>query len=210
MRLGSYYRWLLSETLGLLPEAHEQALDVGCYDGYLLSHAICSQRVAVDLEPAAVGFAPVWQADGRHLPFADETFDRVYLLDVIEHIEDYGNILGEAMRVLRPRGILWISTPSLYWWVVPPFLTTLLDRHWGHVRRGHTLTDIRQNLPLDCRVEPIYWNMPYFRTFYFPVRLLWNLWPSGAQRMLAWVAQQDQRSHPGKSGHLFVQVTKGR
>lgn len=114
------------------------------------------------------------------------------------------------MRVLRPGGILWISTPSLDWWVVPPFLTPLLDRRWGHVRRGHTTTDIQQHLPPDCQVKAIHWNMPYFRSFYFLVRLLWSLWLPGAKRMLAWVARQDERADPGKSGHLFVQGIKGR
>jgi SAM-dependent methyltransferase len=208
LRLGTYYRWLLSEPLGLLPVPHEWTLDVGCYDGYLLSRIVCRLRVAVDLEPAEVGFYPVWKADGSRLPFADETFDRVYLLDIIEHVVDYGRVLSEAIRVLRPGGILWLSTPSLYWWIVPPFLTRILDRGWGHVRRGHTVEDIQLHLPSTCQVNPIYWNMPYFRTFYFPVRVLWYLWPSLAQHVLAWVAHHDQRATPGRCGHLFVRVTK--
>lgn len=209
MRLGSYYRWLLRDELGLLPEPHERVLDVGCHDGYLLSHVACRLRIAVDLEPAPVCFHPVWKADGRRLPFAGETFDRIYLLDVIEHVVEYDQILSEAARVLRPGGILWISTPSLYWRVVPPFLTTVLDRRWGHVRRGHTVEDIRAYLPDSLQVRSIHWNMPYFRCFYFPIRLLWNLWPALAQRLLAWVARQDRRARPGPSGHLFVQGIKG-
>lgn len=209
MRLGTCYRWLLSEFLGLLPEPHERVLDVGCHDGYLLAHVTCRLKVAVDLEPAQDGFYPVWKADGRHLPFAGETFDRVYLLDVIEHVVDYGAMLTEVARVLRPGGTLWISTPSLYWWVVPPFLTRMLDHFWEHVRRGHTVEDIQAHLPPNCQVTPTLWNMPYFRSFYFPVRALWNLWPALAQRILAWVARQDQRSPPGQSGHLFIRVTKG-
>ena len=209
MRLGTYYRWLLSESLDLVPEPDQKVLDVGCHDGYYLSRIRCRLKVAIDLEPAQAGFYPVWEADARRLPFASQRFDRVYLLDVIEHVNDYGTVLSESMRVLRPEGILWISTPSLHWWVVPPFLTWMLDRRWGHVRRGHTVEDIEMHLPPGCQVDPIYWNMPYFRSFYFPIRLLWNLWPAFAQRLLTWVSQQDHRARPGRSGHLFVRVTKG-
>lgn len=209
MRLGTYYRWLLSEHLGLLPESHERVLDVGCYDGYLLSRVACRRKIAVDLEPAEVVFHPVWKADGRRLPFASETFDRVYLLDVIEHVLDYGTVVTEAVRVLHPGGALWISTPSQYWRVFPPFLTGLLDRRWGHVRRGHTVEDIEAYLPPGCRAVARQWSMPYFRLFYFPVRVLWTSWPGLAQRMLAWVAHQDMKARSSQSGHLFVLVTKG-
>ncbi|MGD8243991.1 MAG: methyltransferase domain-containing protein [Anaerolineae bacterium] len=209
MRLGTTYRWLLSEHLGLAPQPHERVLDIGCYDGYLLSRVTCEQKVAIDLEPAVAPFFPVWRADARRLPFATHTFERVYLLDVVEHVLEYGIVLAEAMRVLRPGGSLWVSTPSQDWWVFPPFLTAMLDRRWGHVRRGHTVEDIEANLPPDCRVTARLWRMPYFRFFYFPLRALWAVWPGLARRALAWVAKQDQRASPGKSGHLFVHVTKG-
>jgi SAM-dependent methyltransferase len=199
---------LLSEFLGLLPEQDEWILDVGCYDGYFLSHVTCHLKVAVDLEPAQDGFYPVWKADGRYLPFAEETFDRVYLLDVIEHVADYGRVLTEAARVLRSGGTMWISTPSLYWWVVPPFLTGMLDRFWGHVRRGHTVEDIQAHLPPTYRVTPVLWSMPYFRSLYFLVRALWSLWPTLGRRLLAWIAQRDRRSPPGRHGHLFIRVAK--
>lgn len=208
MRLGSHYRWLLSDYLKLLPAPHERVLDIGCHDGYLISQVTSDVRIAIDLNPSPTIYHPVWQADGCCLPFGDESFDRVYLLDVIEHIVEYDLILSEATRCLRTGGTLWISTPSLYWQVMPPFLTATLDRRWGHVRRGHTVEDIQAHLPAGCQVQPIYWNMPWFRFCYFPIRLLWNLWPALARRWLAWVSRQDQNARPGKSGHLFLRVTK--
>ena len=208
MRLGTYYRWLLSDYFGLLPEPDERVLDIGCHDAYLLSRVRCQQKVAVDLEPADDPLFPVWRADARRLPFADESFERVYLLDVIEHILDYGGVLKEAVRVLRPDGHLWVSTPSKDWHVFPPFLTGLLDRRWGHVRRGHTVEDIQAHLPSSCQVTPWLWSMPYFRLCYFPIRLMWPVWPRIAQRALAWVARHDQEAPAGRAGHLFILVTK--
>jgi SAM-dependent methyltransferase len=206
--LGTYYRWLLSDHLGLLPQPEERVLDIGCHDGYLLSRVRCEQKVAIDLDPADAPLYPVWQADARRLPFADESFERVYLLDVIEHILGYGIVLTEAVRVLRPGGSLWVSTPSKDWRVFPPFLTSMLDRRWGHVRRGHTVDDIQAGLPPDCQVKARLWSMPYFRLFYFPIRLVWHVLPGIAQRALAWVARHDQEAPAGTAGHLFVLITK--
>ena len=208
LRLGTYYRWLLSDYLKWKPDPDDWVLDIGCHDGYLLSHFDGYLKVAVDLTPDPDGYYSVWPANGQRLPFADESFSRVYLLDVIEHVVDYGQMLAEAIRVLRPGGILWLSTPSLYWWVVPPFLTSLLDRQWGHVRRGHTPEDIQAYLPTSWQMAWVLWNMPYFRTFYFPIRVLWSVWPALARRWLAWIARQDSKAPEGPNGHLFVRVTK--
>lgn len=49
------------------------------------------------------------QADLRDLPFADNSFDVVYCISVLEHTDQYADIVGEFHRVLRPGGIL-IST----------------------------------------------------------------------------------------------------
>ena len=38
------------------------------------------------------------------LPFADEQFDYVTLISVLEHVEDWRRTLGEAARVLKPGG----------------------------------------------------------------------------------------------------------
>jgi SAM-dependent methyltransferase len=51
--------------------------------------------------------------DGRDLSFADDSFDRVYSISVVEHIEDGGDLrcLAEIGRVLKPGGLALITVP---------------------------------------------------------------------------------------------------
>ena len=48
--------------------------------------------------------------DGYNLDFADNTFDIVTCVDVIEHVEDYERLIKEMLRVSK-RG-LFLSTPN--------------------------------------------------------------------------------------------------
>lgn len=43
-----------------------------------------------------------------HLPFEDNTFDFITLIQVLHHIKEQEQILNEIKRVLKPRGLLFI------------------------------------------------------------------------------------------------------
>jgi predicted SAM-dependent methyltransferase len=61
------------------------------------------------------------------LPYADGSVDLIYCSHVIEHIEDVHafRFLREAARVLRPGGVLRISTPDAHFlWEVSSFPNT--------------------------------------------------------------------------------------
>lgn len=49
MRLGTYYRYLVSRKLNL-PLSGNGILDIGCYDGYLLSHIAAAEKFGIDVE----------------------------------------------------------------------------------------------------------------------------------------------------------------
>jgi len=60
-------------------------------------------------------FGIAWErgilGNGR-LPFPDETFEFVSSFDVIEHLPSPSDLLIEAHRLLKPGGILVVSTPN--------------------------------------------------------------------------------------------------
>ena len=48
------------------------------------------------------------------MPFRDESFDTVLLLEVLEHVAEPERVLAEIQRVLRIGGVLLLSMPFLY------------------------------------------------------------------------------------------------
>ena len=50
------------------------------------------------------------------LPYAAESADAVLLPELLEHVVDWEGCLNEAVRVLRPRGLLYLSTTN---WLCP-------------------------------------------------------------------------------------------
>lgn len=51
------------------------------------------------------------------LPFEDNTFDFVFALEIMEHVESPTSMLTECRRVLKPDGALILSVPNPYCWV---------------------------------------------------------------------------------------------
>lgn len=49
---------------------------------------------------------------GEFLPFANDTFDAVIMIEVIEHIEGDREAVQEVTRVLKPDGVLVLTTPN--------------------------------------------------------------------------------------------------
>ena len=51
-------------------------------------------------------------AAAEELPFADKSFDGVFLNEVLEHVDSELRTLDEIRRVLRPKGSLVVISPS--------------------------------------------------------------------------------------------------
>lgn len=50
--------------------------------------------------------------DAHHLPFRNAAFDAVVIIEALHHMVDYGQVLVEARRVLRPGGLLYAMEPN--------------------------------------------------------------------------------------------------
>ncbi len=89
-------------------------LDLGCASGWNMSRfgQYGRSSFGVDVVPARVQLAlhhgPVALASGLELPFADGTFDVIYIQHVLHHIGDVGKALAEVHRCLRPQGLLFL------------------------------------------------------------------------------------------------------
>ncbi|SPM37703.1 Ubiquinone/menaquinone biosynthesis C-methylase UbiE [Mycobacterium rhizamassiliense] len=98
-----------------------EVLEAGCGEGYGadLIADVARRVVAVDYDAAAVGHVrgryprvEVMQANLAELPLPDASVDVVVNFQVIEHLWDQGQFVAECARVLRPSGLLMMSTPN--------------------------------------------------------------------------------------------------
>lgn len=101
------------------PLEQRRILDVGCGLGmYVRQFRQFSDAVyGVDIEAERVRQASqslpnLALARGEGLPFQNETFDVVFLHEVLEHMEDDAQAVREAYRVLRPGGAIVIYVPN--------------------------------------------------------------------------------------------------
>jgi ubiquinone/menaquinone biosynthesis C-methylase UbiE len=110
-------------------QAGDRVLDLGCGRGESSAEILRlgATPIAMDYAQAAVSLTLrhldqrglVLQADATKLPFADASFDRVLLGDVIEHLPwDMGvAALREVNRVLVPGGTAIVHTSPNVWFI---------------------------------------------------------------------------------------------
>ncbi len=104
-------------------------LDAGCGEG---RHCFGSQSrgarvVGLDLDLSAMRMpskvlrkqgrekgrlGAMLQGDAFHLPFADESFDRIICSEVMEHVHDYRGAARELARVAKPGAKIAITIPT--------------------------------------------------------------------------------------------------
>jgi SAM-dependent methyltransferase len=120
---ASYEARRLARLEGALggPVRGLRLLNLGCGTGGFSAAAEAAGALAwgVDVDAEAVAIARARVSRGRivraaaeRLPFASGSFDVVYCVSTLEHVADGRAALAEMARVLRPRGRLYLHTPS--------------------------------------------------------------------------------------------------
>jgi SAM-dependent methyltransferase len=100
-----------------------RVLDVACGEGYgsHLLALVAAEVDGADIDAESVAHARgryqrdnlrFHQADATALPFDDDGFDVITSFETLEHLEAQQALLKELHRVLRPGGVLLISSPD--------------------------------------------------------------------------------------------------
>jgi len=101
--------------------AGKQVLDAGCGTGYGSSvlAGVAATVIGFDIAPDAVEYARshftaprFLQAACSAMPFAARSVEVVVAFEVIEHLQNYRAFLEESARVLKPEGLLIVSSPN--------------------------------------------------------------------------------------------------
>jgi len=101
--------------------AGARVLEAGCGEGYGAALLARTARVVVGLDYDAITAAHVAarypevhavRGNLAQLPLPDGAVDVVANLQVIEHLWDQAGFLAECFRVLRPGGLLLVTTPN--------------------------------------------------------------------------------------------------
>ena len=104
--------------------AGKKILDVASGEGYgsALMASVAATVAGLDVSPDAVAHASATYARRQNLrftqgscarlPFDDASFDAVVSFETIEHIVEQNEFLDEIKRVLKPAGLLIMSSPN--------------------------------------------------------------------------------------------------
>lgn len=129
---GRLVAHILSDYISI---PHSKILDFGCGTGgislelgrmgaQVTSFDVNQRKLAVLGQNLKIEQASIKIVD--ELPGTEHEFDAVILLDVVEHLVEPGQILSKLNKLLKPEGVIYLSTPNKY----SPF-NMLIDPHFS-------------------------------------------------------------------------------
>ncbi len=115
--LVNYNPFLFKTILNYLqPKPKEKILDLGCARGFYVKEIerYTDDVIGIDISKEAIEKAvtrKVKYGDVTELDFKADTFDKIYSLHTVEHIENLEKFFTQANRVLKPGGIFILVYP---------------------------------------------------------------------------------------------------
>lgn len=98
-------------------------LDIGCAYGFFVDAALDHfEAYGIDISQFAVRKSKrccrgsIFRASAISLPFKEESFDVVTILDTLEHIPQLDQCLKDVTRVLKGEGVLFLQLPNPLIW----------------------------------------------------------------------------------------------
>jgi len=127
------------------------------------------------------------------LPYADSSFDLVTFTEVAEHLENYRAIVREIFRVLKPGGVIAMTTPNVlnmksrmrflttgFWSMFGPLHVgkTAIESADGHITPipypylAHALMNSGFDMPHFSMDKMQFPSLYWFILLYIPIRLI--------------------------------------
>ena len=136
------------------PRPGDRVVDVGCGTGAVLERfGRGAVAVGVDDHEDALRYAReksgarLARSDARALPFRAASVDRLFLLDVAEHVPEDARVFAEIRRVLKPDGLAVVHVPA------HPRMWSPHDEAMHHVRR-YTRVELESRIR-EARLAPV-------------------------------------------------------
>ncbi len=115
----------------------------------------------------------VFQINGLCTPFRDNEFDRVVIVDFLEHISTDKEFIDELYRITKPGGELIINVPHIKSSLLRRFRLSIgqTDEKHGHLRPGYTVEGIRFLLAESLLCFLIKLTLSFSRNLLIPLSL---------------------------------------
>jgi 2-polyprenyl-3-methyl-5-hydroxy-6-metoxy-1,4-benzoquinol methylase len=166
----------LAEVARLLgPVDNLRCLDIGGDNGvvsYLLRQR-GGRWASADLDERSVRaitqlvHTDVHQIDEGRTPFQDNEFDRIAVVDFLEHIPGDAAFMQELFRIMRPGGTVVLNVPHAKNSLLRKLRLALgqTDEKHGHVRPGYTVESLQHVLGNCFAIETTHTYSKFFSEF---------------------------------------------
>ncbi len=176
--------WLLEAAHGIAGSVLEVA-DIGCGAGTQcrlwakLGHRVHGLDVNAPLIEVAKKRASEEGLDieldvgsATELPYPDSSMDVALLPELLEHVANWQDCLNEAVRILKPGGLLYLSTTN---WLCPrqqEFNLPMYSWYPGFLKRKYELLAVstRPEIANHCKYPAVNWFSFYSLANYLETR----------------------------------------